>query len=473
MKISRSGLAIGLFLVTLLLAWISHGTGVIQDDAARNISIPETLTFPLQVKAAYNGEKMFFRYRWPAKQPHIYHDMLRYEGGEWQRIGKSPVGSQPQGIYEDRVTMLVDDGRVSAFDKYGGYVTVGNKMRFFTDEADAEAVRAHPYLGQKQGKSEVRKYLPATRTDPGDWTSIVPEQELGKLREAGYFLDLWHWRAHRSNPVGKSDDQFVAEYRYGDDGQGVYTTNWDSENSRPKWMFDRDKVGFAALSWSDLAQNRLGFDDIYYLREAEAIPFDPDHAWEDGDTLPRRMLRPGSGSHADISVTGQGRWQAGYWDVTLERALDTGHPLDDKAFVPKQMYWVAFAVHRNASGGRWHYVSLPATVGMERDARLRAVRFKGTEPDWQQAWTEVTLFYPGQVSWPLLTSEAHAGADKIAQDVPVASRHTPEQLAHYGVEMEFNAAIINHWFWTLIAGVLLIFGLGFALVRTLQAETRR
>ena len=84
--------------------------------------------------------------------------------------------------------------------------------------------------------------------------------------------------------------------------------------------------------------------------------------------------------------------------------MDTGSPLDDKVFVDKGIYNVAFAVHRDALGSRWHYVSLPVTLGLGRDAEMTAVRFDGDAPDWQQAWTDVTLFYPGQVSWPHLNS---------------------------------------------------------------------
>src|SRR3990172_2810056 len=92
--------ALALFVVILALSWWFHGTGVVRNDLKRNIYIPETLTIPLQVKAAYNGDKIFFRYRWPEKEPHIYHDMLKYEGGKWVRYGKSVPGPQPQGIYE-------------------------------------------------------------------------------------------------------------------------------------------------------------------------------------------------------------------------------------------------------------------------------------------------------------------------------------------------------------------------------------
>jgi hypothetical protein len=64
--------------------------------------------------------------------------------------------------------------------------------------------------------------------------------------------------------------------------------------------------------------------------------------------LPRRLLRPGDGSHADITVVGKARWLDGFWDVTLKRAMDIRNPMDDK-----RIYDVAFAVHRDALGSRW------------------------------------------------------------------------------------------------------------------------
>ncbi|HJX17248.1 MAG TPA: ethylbenzene dehydrogenase-related protein, partial [Acidiferrobacterales bacterium] len=189
--------SIAIFVLALILSWVFHGTGVVKNDLKRNIYIPATLTIPLQVKAAYNGDKMFFRYRWPAKEPHLYHDMMKFQDGKWERYGKSVPGPQPQGIYEDRVAMLVDDGAVPEFEKYGGYITIGDRMRFFTNEAKKEEVEAHAYLGKKK-QVEVGKHLPETRSNVADWKSVVPEAQLQAQRKAGYFLDLWHWRAHRS-----------------------------------------------------------------------------------------------------------------------------------------------------------------------------------------------------------------------------------------------------------------------------------
>ena len=225
MKKALLYLSIATFLGVLGLSWLTHGTGVVNNDIARNIYIPKELTMPLQVKAAYNGRDILFRYRWAARQPSIYHDMLKFEGGKWVRYGASVAGPQPQGIYEDRVTMLVDDGSVPEFARYGGYVSVGDRMRFFTNEAKPDEVKAHPYLGQKRKQTEVVKYLPATRSNINDWASVVPEDQLAALHKAGYFLDLWHWRAHRSSPIDVSDDQYVFELRGGDAGRGPFADN--------------------------------------------------------------------------------------------------------------------------------------------------------------------------------------------------------------------------------------------------------
>lgn len=440
------------------LAWVTQGSGVIENDPQRNIFIPEELTMPLEVKVAHDDERIFFRYRWPAEQAHVYHDMLRFEDGQWIRHGASRAGPDPDGTYEDRVTMLVDDGSVPEFGRYGGYITVGANMRFFTDEAPPAKVAEHPHLGEALGQTEVRKHLPATREDAADWRSVVDAETLRAQREAGYFLDLWHWRAGRSNAVGMSDDQWVGENRHSDAGRGPYTTNWDGDAGQPLWMFDPAATDQYALRWEEIQSGRVDFDSFYYLAESFAVPFEADHDWQNGDVIPRRLLREGEGSRGDIRVQGEARWQDGYWDVTLVRDRDTGQA-DDKAFRNQGLYELAFAVHRNATGSRWHYVSQPYSLGLGRDADIQAMAFSGGEPDWSQDWFDTTLFYPGQVDWPLLISQAHAGAEDIAEGTPVRARHSEEQLALYGVEMEFQDEILRQWGLTLVAGLLLLLGL--------------
>ena len=454
MKRSVLPIASVLFVGGLLASWATHGTGIVQDDPARNIAIPDTLTVPLQVQAAYNDTTMFVRYRWPAEKPGIFHDVLVYEDGEWVRHGRGMPGSNPEGFHEDRVAMMLDDGSVPMFSRYGGYIAIGAGLAGLTDEAP----------------EEVTKYLPATRNRLGAWDDMAPEDVQAKLRQAGYFLDLWHWRGARSNALGYSDDQYVGAKRGGDGGASTYGTNWDKEASQPKVMFNPETAGFRALKWDDIMAGRVTQDQTYALTPEVTVAFDPEASWQNGDVIPRRILTPPEGSRGDITTAqGVGTWANGYWDVTLSRALDTGHPQDDKILGDLGMYDVAIAIHRNATGGRWHYVSLPQSLGLGRDADIKAVSFKGNTPQWGDGWTDVTLFYPGQVTWPFLNSRAHAGAEYIAEGVPVAFRHTPEQLANYGVEVEFMPQIKLQWILTMLGGIVLIAGFGIALNRSISA----
>jgi hypothetical protein len=447
--------AVALFCGALLFSWITHGTGVVRGDPERHISIPEQLTVPLQVQAAYNDTTMFFRYRWPSARAGIFHDVLRYQDGEWITEGSEMPGSNPYGMHEDRVAMMLDDGSVPDFGRYGGYITVGAGLAGLTDEAP----------------EEVTKYLPATRNHLGQWDDLAPDDVQESLRAAGYFLDLWHWRGGRSNPVREADDQNVGTGRDGDDGSSTYSTNWDGELKQPKVMFDIATAGYDALKWDDVVAGNISQDAAYALIESSSAPFDPNAGWENGDVLPRRIIKPGSGSRADIKVVGQSDWADGYWDVTLARALDTGNPQDDKILRDHGTYDVAFAIHRDATGGRWHYVSLPQTLGLAHEGDIFATKFTGSQPDWTDEWAEITLFYPGQVTWPMLNSRMHAGAEQIARGIPVKFRHSPEQLAHYGVEQEFRSEIRTQWLMTLLAGVVLILAFGTALHFSINSRT--
>lgn len=450
MRVWYLTLSVAIFTGLLVLAWTTHGAGIIKDDPENNIVIPEELITSLQVKAAYDGENIYFRYRWPVDRPSIFHDMLVYQDGEWVRRAGEEIGPDPDFLTEDRVAMMIDDGSVPLFDRYGGYITIGDGLTTFT--------------GVPETDEERTKYLPATRTDPGDFETVRPESDLETLRKAGYFIDLWQWRSNRSNPIGLGDDGFVAEERGGDEGKGPYFTNWDKETGQPKFMFDPERTGKTALNIDDVTSGKIGLDDVYYLRPDTAAPFDPNVAWKNGDTIPRRVLRTESGSRADVVQPSSARWKDGLWDVTLVRKMDTGNTLDDKIFRDGASYDIALAVFRNASTMRWHYVSLPISLGLEREADLRAVRFDGAVPTWDQPWLDVTLFYPGQVSWPMLVDEEHhQGAESIAESVPVKARHSEKQLTLYGVEMEFKDEIRRQWFLTLLAGLVLIAAFGTAI----------
>lgn len=448
-----------LFGAGLAFSWVTQGTGVVANDPSAGINIPEELQFPLQVQASYNAENIFMRMRWPSATAGVLHEFWVYDGTEWKR---------DRSRSEDRLTFLLDNGSIPEFGRYGGYITVGAGIRGLPGAPTADEIRAHPTFGT-YNISDLRKSVPSIRTDQQDWTSVRPREVLDAQREAGQFLDLWHWRGGRANAIGYSDDQVVDVTRRNDAGRGASATNFNNDAGHPILMFDPDEVGFRAWNWDDL--HSIGFHDVNALLPTNSMPFDPDAGWQAGDTLPYVFLREPEGARAAIRVDPNTVWDNGYWDLTLVRALDTGFPLDDKVLKDQGEYQIAFAVHRDNTGNRWHYVSLPYTLDLGRgDARIVAQKFSGDAPIWGDDWTRVDLFYPGVTTYPMLLSHAHAGANAMRQGIPADAHHTPGQLARYGLESEFTAQIQAQWWKTIAAGLVLIAGFGIAGLRLTNAR---
>ncbi|MEX2322852.1 MAG: ethylbenzene dehydrogenase-related protein [Acidimicrobiia bacterium] len=406
------------------------GTQGVYDPAAGIVS-PDQVAFELEIQAAHNGEDIFFRYRVPTPLPSYYHDYFVYQDGKWIRVGRSPVGNEPHGLYEDRISMLVDDGSVKGFANQGGWLTCHDDMRnpFMYGGPPNDEVVAHP-IAEALRFEEVRKYLPQSRDAGPEWwrANGWDAIDLGDLdkyearREAGVFLDLWHWRSHRSNPIGFSDNESVFEYRRPSPGRGPFSTNFDSEAGQPLLMFDSAVTGYDALDWDTVQAQGYGYDDNFFIADGvNAVPFDPDREWRNGDVIPRRMLnteptesRGSIRADGRLLSDGEGGW---VWDVTLWRPMDTGYPTADKPFLPGRTYDAAIAVHRLATGSRWHFVTLPFRIGVDMPADVTATRFDGDAPDWDAIEaTTLTAIYPGQTNWEFLTSDDHPGATEVRND---------------------------------------------------------
>jgi len=222
----------GWFLAALLLSLLTHSNGVVRNDPARNIWTPGELTMPLQLQVAFNETQIYFHYRWPAKEPHVLTDLLRYSDGNWQWQTRTPIGSDPDGLAEDRLSMMLDDGSVPEFQRYGGYITVGANMRDFT--------------GSGADATHRRKYLPATRKDPGDWYSIADAATLDAQRRAGYFLD-GPYQEREDGPGGQA-----AQPRRCRQSGSVLR---NSEVTRRQWRVELTLCALAASG--NVNQNRL------------------------------------------------------------------------------------------------------------------------------------------------------------------------------------------------------------------------
>lgn len=398
-NITACGAGVGLVAAVMLA-----GCGEAPGPEPERPQKPQPDLRQLRVGAVYNDDKIQIRFEFNTDQPGWYHDYLVYQDGAWKRYG------QAEGLYEDRISMMLDDGSVEYFAQAGGFVTAHSGMRSLDSEVGRADVENHPYLGGDLGESDVRKFIMESREGDPDaeaWERTKPVEELEELRRDGVFIDLWQWRAHRSNPLGYADNGYVLDYRHGAEGRGPYTTNWDEETETPKWIFDAAATGFHALDREALLNREYGQDDYYYLAEDLAVPFDPDHEWREGDTLPRRLLREPSGSRGAIRA--DGRYEEGAWRVRLTRSLEAPDPKDSKTLADGGLYHVAFSVHADATGARWHWVSVPLTLGLGTHADIEAEKVEGDLNEAEVAWTPVTLFQPGQVTWDWLYNDEHPG----------------------------------------------------------------
>lgn len=328
----------------------------------------------LSVQAAYDAKNAYLRFSWKTQgaSPGIEYPYLRFDGKEWKGFGGPRLdkgvqaGTQP-AIYEDRLSVMLDDGKVSGFSRQGCWLTCHEGERDMPKVGSREEVAANPLLSAMK-RNDVRKFLPATRTDPMDWKSGKPVEEIAKLKAAGGFTDLIQWRAHRSNPVGMADDGYVLEWRNFDAGRNMFSGNADPKTKLPRYMWDAKKTGYKSITAGQL---RAG--DHFLIRDQNAVPFDPNAGWKEGDLLPSYALsRPdAAGSAADNTAIGA--WKDGTWTVVLVRPLGLAND-DDKALKEGGVYSVAFAVHDDNITTRGHFVSFVTTLGLGADADIKAVK---------------------------------------------------------------------------------------------------
>ena len=187
----------------------------------------------LGVQVAHDSENLYFRYQWKTRNefPGSAHPHWIYDGKDWKvmgwpRLHKNVWDDGKPAIYEDRLSMMVDDGSVPMFAEQGCWLTCHDGMRDSPDVASKDDTMANPLIGGVLKKSDVRKYLPSTRSDDNaTWHQTKSAEEVAAIKAAGGFVDLMQWRGHRSNPIGMADDGYVLEYRLSDAGKGYTMEN--------------------------------------------------------------------------------------------------------------------------------------------------------------------------------------------------------------------------------------------------------
>ena len=161
--------------------------------------------------------------------------------------------------------MMLDDGKVPGFGRQGCWLTCHDGQRDMPRTASKDDAGANPLLSSIK-KTDLRKYLPSTRHDPGDWKTGKSPEEIARIKAEGGFVDLIQWRAHRSNGVGMADDGYVLEYRNSDAGKDMFSGNADPKTHMPKFMWDARKTGYRSITAEQLRKS-----EHFLVREVNAV----------------------------------------------------------------------------------------------------------------------------------------------------------------------------------------------------------
>jgi hypothetical protein len=273
----------------------------------------------LNVQVAYDNENAYFRFQWKTQvnRPGDAYPVYRFDGKDWKAYGQPRLhpaarkGEQP-AIYEDRLSMMIDDGSVPGFANQGCWLTCHRGERDMPQQPTTANVLANPLYAAIK-RNDVRKYLPSTRTDEqASWENGRTVVEIEKIKASGGFLDLIQWRAHRSNPVGMADDGYVLEWRNFDAGRNPFVSNLNAKTGQPNYMYDANKVGARALT--DATMRRAA---TALVPGDNAVPFDPNAGWKAGDLLPQYYLsRAGAAGSAADNKNARGAWKDGMWTVS-------------------------------------------------------------------------------------------------------------------------------------------------------------
>ena len=318
----------------------------------------------LKVQAAYDDKNAYLRFQWKTQNayPGTEHQYLRFDGKEWKvwgfpKLDKIVQNREMQAIYEDRMSIMIDDGKVPGFAQQGCWLTCHDGERDMQKQFTKAEVAANPLM-QAIKQNDVRKYLPDSRSDPSDWKTGKTLEEINKVKAAGGFLDLIQWRAHRRHPGGMADDGYVLEWRLFDGGKNMFSSNADKTTHAPKFMWDAKKTGYKSITVDQLHKG-----EHVLIREQNAVPFDPNAGWKEGDMIPDYMLsrEDAKGSAADNQAIAG--WKDGVWTLVMVRPLGLSNA-DDKSLQAGAVYNVGFAVHDDNITTRGHHISFVKTLGL-------------------------------------------------------------------------------------------------------------
>lgn len=173
----------------------------------------------------------------------------------------------------------------------------------------------------------------------------------GKMRTDFGRLDLWHWKAVRSNPMGLVDDTYIDSVdRHGDPGTSAASNN-DLVYGHPTYMSVNDphaNVDF--LMTDNAALNAFDpFGVMTTYSKTLSTSFDSLAAFSSGEFVPGYLLRVSTGDRA--SVLAAGKWNNGAWTVEFKKPY--AGTATDFEIVPNSSVQFTYEIFDNEGSTHW------------------------------------------------------------------------------------------------------------------------
>jgi hypothetical protein len=149
--------------------------------------------------------------------------------------------------------------------------------------------------------------------------------------------DVWHWKAHRTNPLGLTDDKWWSSSCRGSDAKTIsaYSDNINGTGDGPMYSGPITNDNFIIIAEGGSTDD-LGTD----INIANTYP---------GYYLNANATNSGE-SRWDVKTVGIFDDQSGTWTVEFQRAMDTGNP-DDVVFTHDSEIDFSTTTFDNTGGG--------------------------------------------------------------------------------------------------------------------------
>ncbi len=246
-----------------------------------------TTSTGVTLNAMADGQYLYMSATWNDATESIYKNKLSYDGSTWTKSGD-----------EDRIAFIFDSG----------------------------------LNGTDGGNCATMCHVPVMSTNGGT-------------------VDLWHWKAVRSNPMGFVDDTYIDSVdRHGDPGTGATSDN-TLVFGHPSFMSVNDphaNVDF--LLKDDAALNAFDpYGVMTTYSKTTSTSFDSLASFNSGDFIPGYVLRVPSGDRAFVMAAG--KWSNGVWTVEFKKPY--GGSEYDFVVAPGTFVSFTYEIFDNEGADHW------------------------------------------------------------------------------------------------------------------------